>query len=199
MFVKKAIAASIGLATALTFFLSGCAAATSGGTQAESSSAATVEREAGWLTKPIKVCVHNQTSRSQSYALPVVDATGENGYNSGTLGVGAFVCAVSVGDPQGDIVPFAFWVDRKAATKVVVISAAVEFRGELYENINVDDLQSGREVTSGRKVGAKTLTAGATQTIGGNSASVTFLTDGALKDMKDSKGYIFTVRLFDPS
>lgn len=199
MHVKKSMAAGVGLAMALALFLSGCTTATSGGTQTESSSAATVEREAGWFTKPIKLCVHNQTSSIQSYAFSDLDATGENGYNSGTLGVGAFVCAVSKGDPQGDIVPFAFWVDRKAATKVVVISAIVEFRGEVYENINVDDLQSGREVTPGRKVGAKALTAGTTQTIGGNSASVTFLTDGALKDMKDSKGYIFTVRLFDPS
>lgn len=199
MYVKKAIAASIGLATALTFLLSGCAASPSSEAPTALSSPTAVKREAGWFTKPIKVCVHNQTSVDQSYAFSDDDATGQNGYNSGTLGVGAFTCAVSVGSPTGDRVPFTFWGDRKAATRVDVISAAVEFRGELVEKINLDDLGPKGSVNRGRKVGEKILTGGVTQTIGGSAATVTFLTDGLEKDLDGTKGYILTVRLFDPS
>lgn len=74
--------------------LSGCASP-SVSTQAEGSSTEqTLEnREASWLTNRVKVCLHNKTSHNQGYHIVGRHNRGENGYDSGTLGVGSFTGA----------------------------------------------------------------------------------------------------------
>ena len=201
MKLSKFIAAGAGLAVATALLLSGCATPISNEGSQGASSDASVEREAGWFVYGIKVCVQNATSKNQSYEFNGDTAQSENGYDAGTLGVGAFVCADSISDgPKSERVTFYFGDDQQAMTKVKIANTPSRQAFEVGENVNrVGGIGSNSKFSNYRDIDYKEVEPNVTQTISGNTATITFLTDGVLKEIDGTKRYVFTVRLFDPT
>jgi hypothetical protein len=201
MKLNKFRVARAGLAVASALLFTGCATPTSNEGSQGASSDSSAKREAGWIVNGIKMCVQNATSKNQSYVFYDGASKSENGYDAGTLGVGAFVCANSIDQgPASDRVYFYFGDDRKVMTGVEILNSPSWFGAEVIENFNLDGgAWSNSAFSNVRLVDTKKVEPNVTQTISGNTASVTFLTDGVLKEINGTKRYVFTVRLYDPT
>jgi hypothetical protein len=200
MKLSKFIAARAGLVVAVALLLSGCTTPISNEGSQGVSSDASVEREAGWFGNGIKMCVQNATNKNQSYVFADGTSKSENGYNAGTLGVGAFVCADSISQgPASDSVHFYFGDDQKVMTMVQISNLAF-FGAEVSENLNLvgGDWDDGAS-SNVRFVASTHIEPNETKTVSGNTASITFFTDGVLKEINGTKRYVFTVRLYDPT
>jgi hypothetical protein len=202
MKLNKFRVARAGLAVASALLFTGCATPTSNEGSQGASSDSSVKREAGWIVNGIKMCVQNATSKNQSYVFYDGASKSENGYDAGTLGVGAFVCANSINQGlASDRVYFYFGDDRQVMTGVEILNSPhLDFAAEVIENFNLDGgAWSNSAFSNVRLVGTKAVTPNVTQTFSGNTATITFLTDGVLKEIDGTKRYVFTVRLFDPT
>jgi hypothetical protein len=202
MKLRKFISARAGLVVAVALLLSGCTTPISNEGSQGVSSDTSVEREAGWFVNGIKVCVQNATSKNQPYEFNDDAAKSENGYDAGILGVGAFVCADSISHgPKSESVIFYFGDDQQAMTKVKIANTPSRQAFEVAENVNrVGGVGSNSALSSNvRNIDTKEVEPNVTQTISGNTASITFFTDGVLKEINGTKRYFFTVRLYDPT
>ena len=181
--------------------LAGCATTVTTEQSSPETSLEAEDRQASWLVNNVKMCVQNLTSKTQPYEFNADFSKGENGYNTGTLGVGAFTCATSYSRGiEAEQVLFFFGDNPKSMTTVEITNTPEAFEMEASENFNSTGGFGANAAWSDWKyLDGRAIKPGATVTVRSTAATITISTNGVLTQLGENKGYVFDVRLFDPS